>query len=122
MGTTDRFRATPGTVKARAAVYKALGHPTRLFIVEELSHGERCVCELTAMVGADVSTVSKHLSVLRGVGLVEDEKRGAQVFYRLLVPCVLTSFGCIDAVLGDRAAKAQGMVPALPAARPVRIS
>ena len=77
MGTTDRFRATLGTVKARAAVYKALGHPTRLFIVEELSHGERCVCELTAMVGADVSTVSKHLSVLRGVGLVEDEKRGA---------------------------------------------
>ena len=122
MGTTDRFRATLGTVKARAAVYKALGHPTRLFIVEELSRGERCVCELTAMVGADVSTVSKHLSVLRGVGLVEDEKRGAQVFYRLLVPCVLTSFSCIDAVLGDRAAKAQGMVRGLPAQRPVSIS
>ena len=103
-------------------MYKALGHPTRLFIVEELSRGERCVCELTAMVGADVSTVSKHLSVLRGVGLVEDEKRGAQVFYRLLVPCVLTSFSCIDAVLGDRAAKVQGTVRGLPARRPVSIS
>ena len=122
MDATDRFRKSHRTIKARAAVYKALGHPTRLFIVEELSHGERCVCELTAMVGADVSTVSKHLSVLRGVGLVEDEKRGAQVFYRLLVPCVLTSFSCIDAVLGDRAAKARGMVPALPAARPVNIA
>ena len=117
MTTVDRFRASFGTVKARAAVYKALGHPTRLFIVEELSHGERCVCELTAMVGADVSTVSKHLSVLKNVGLVEDEKRGAQVFYRLLVPCVLTSFGCIDAVLGDRVAKARGTARALAAAR-----
>jgi len=122
MGATDRFRKSLSTVKARAAVYKALGHPTRLFIVEELSRGERCVCELTAMVGADVSTVSKHLSVLRAVGLVEDEKRGAQVFYRLLVPCVLTSFSCIDAVLGDRAAKARGTARSLAAARAVTIT
>jgi ArsR family transcriptional regulator len=119
MGSTDRFRASLWAVKARAAVYKALGHPTRLFIVEELSRGERCVCELTAMVGADVSTVSKHLSVLRQVGLVEDSKRGAQVFYRLLVPCVLTSFDCIDAVLGDRATKTRRTARALAAARAV---
>jgi len=122
MGSTDRFRTTFGTVKARAAVYKALGHPTRLFIVEELSRGERCVCELTAMVGADVSTVSKHLSVLKQVGLVDDEKRGAQVFYRLLVPCVLTSFGCIDRVLGDQAAKARRTVRAAAAASALQAS
>jgi len=42
----------------------------RLFIVDELSRGERCVCELTEMVGADVSTVSKHLAVLKDAGLV----------------------------------------------------
>jgi len=122
MGSTDRFRTTFGTVKARAAVYKALGHPTRLFIVEELSRGERCVCELTAMVGADISTVSKHLSVLKQVGLVDDEKRGAQVFYRLLVPCVLTSFGCIDRVLGDQAAKARRTVRAAAAASALQAS
>ena len=122
MGSTDRFRTTFGTVKARASVYKALGHPTRLFIVEELSRGERCVCELTAMVGADVSTVSKHLSVLKQVGLVDDEKRGAQVFYRLLVPCVLTSFGCIDRVLGDQAAKARRTVRAAAAASALHAS
>jgi len=80
---------------------KALGHPTRLFIVDELSRGERCVCELTDMVGADVSTVSKHLSVLKGAGLVLDDKRGAQVFYRLRVPCVLDFFGCVEAVLEE---------------------
>lgn len=89
--------------EARAAVIKAMGHPTRLFIVEELSRGERCVCELTEMIGADVSTVSKHLSVLRNAGIVEDDKRGSQVFYSLLVPCVLNFFSCVESVLESRA-------------------
>jgi DNA-binding transcriptional ArsR family regulator len=93
---TGRVR---GQMEARARVMKALAHPTRLFIVDELSRGERCVCELTEMIGADVSTVSKHLSLLKGVGLVRDEKRGAMVFYRLSVPCVLNFFGCVEAVM-----------------------
>ena len=83
----------------RAAVLKSLAHATRLFIVDELSKGERCVAELTEMVGADMSTVSKHLSVLRGAGLVRDEKRGAQVYYQLRVPCVLNFFGCVEDVI-----------------------
>jgi ArsR family transcriptional regulator len=51
------------------------------------------------MVGADVSTVSKHLSVLRQAGIVYDDKRGNQVFYRLRVPCILNFFGCVESVL-----------------------
>jgi ArsR family transcriptional regulator len=94
MKTKDKAR-----YEARAAVIKAMAHPTRLFIVEELSRGERCVCELTEMVGADVSTVSKHLSVLKNAGIVQDEKRGAQVFYTLLVPCVLNFFSCVESVM-----------------------
>ena len=90
-------------MEARAKVMKALAHPTRLFIVDELSQGERCVCELTAMIGADVSTVSKHLSVLKGAGLVRDDKRGSQVFYQLSVPCVLNFLGCVEAVLKHEA-------------------
>ncbi|MCA9758500.1 MAG: winged helix-turn-helix transcriptional regulator [Candidatus Eisenbacteria bacterium] len=89
--------------EARAAIIKAMGHPTRLFIVEELARGERCVWELTEMVGADVSTISKHLSVLKNVGIVQDEKRGNQVFYSLLVPCVLNFFSCVESVLQSRA-------------------
>lgn len=84
---------------ARTRVIKALAHPTRLFIVEELEKGERCVCDLTAMIGADVSTVSKHLSVLRQAGIVEDDKRRNQVFYRLKVRCILNFFGCVESVL-----------------------
>lgn len=83
----------------RVAVLKALAHPSRLFIVEELARGERCVCELTRMIGADVSTVSKHLALLRRAGLVTDDKRGNQVFYRLRTPCILNFFGCIESVV-----------------------
>lgn len=87
--------------EARAKVMKALAHPSRLFIVDELSRGERCVCELTEMVGADVSTVSKHLAVLKAAGVLSDERRGQQVFYRLRVPCILNFFGCVEAVLEE---------------------
>ncbi len=76
-----------------------MAHPTRLFIVDELSKRERCVCELTEMVGADISTVSKHLSLLKAAGIVLDEKRGTQVFYSLRVPCVLRFFDCVGAVM-----------------------
>lgn len=92
--------------EARARVIKALGHPSRLAMVDELSRGERCVCELRDLVGADLSTVSKHLTLLKNVGLVEDDKRGVQVFYRLKVPCVLKFFGCIEAVLENQAREA----------------
>jgi DNA-binding transcriptional ArsR family regulator len=85
--------------EARARIIKAMAHPTRLFIVDELSRGKKCVCELTEMIGADVSTVSKHLTVLKNAGVVRDEKRGAQVFYSLRVPCVLNFFSCVESVL-----------------------
>ena len=86
-------------LQARARICHAMAHPTRLFIIEELARGEKCVCELTAMIGADMSTVSKHLSILKNEGIVEDEKRGLQVFYRLACPCILDFFGCAEGVL-----------------------
>lgn len=90
--------AAQAEYKAQANIIKALAHPTRLFIVDELSRGERCVCELTDMIGVEMPTVSRHLSQLKGAGILEDEKRGAQVFYRLRAPCVLNFFNCIKAV------------------------
>ncbi len=82
--------------ETRAKIMKALGHPSRLFIVDELSRHDRCVCELTEMIGADVSTVSKHLSILREAGIVDYEKRGTQMHYRLAAPCVLGFFRCLE--------------------------
>jgi ArsR family transcriptional regulator len=94
---------TRSLFEARAQVFKALAHPTRLFIVDELSRGERCVNELQEMIGSDMSTISKHLSVLKAAGVIADEKRGNQVFYSLLVPCVMSFFGCVESVLKNRA-------------------
>lgn len=95
---------------ARAAVMKALAHPTRLFIVDELSRGERCVRDIREMVGDDLSTVSKHLAVLRAAGLVRDEKRGTQVFYSLCRPCVMNFFACIEKIIHDQARERLSLV------------
>ena len=94
-------RTTRIRLEERARVIKAMAHPSRLYLVEQLSEGERCVCELTDGVGADISTVSRHLAQLRGAGIVESERRGQKVFYRLRTPCVLNFFGCIENVLNE---------------------
>ncbi|MBI9018640.1 MAG: winged helix-turn-helix transcriptional regulator [Phycisphaerae bacterium] len=85
--------------QARADIIKALAHPTRLFMVDQLGEGEKCVCELTDMIKADTSTVSKHLSVLKSAGLIRDDKRGTSVYYQLKVPCLKGFFGCIENVM-----------------------
>jgi len=89
-------------LKAKAKVLKAMGHPTRLWIIEELSRQERCVCELVDGIGADFSTVSKHLTVLKEAGLVSDKKNGKQVIYNLKVPCVLNFINCIESVIRNQ--------------------
>jgi DNA-binding transcriptional ArsR family regulator len=83
----------------RALVIKALAHPSRLFIVDSLAEHEHCVNELTAFIGSDMSTVSRHLSVLKNAGVVQDQKRGSSVYYSLRIPCILNFFKCADAVI-----------------------
>ena len=87
----------------RARVVKALAHPSRLLMVDALGTGERCVCELTELVGADISTVSKHLSVLKDAGILTSEKRGLQVFYQLKCTCIPQFFMCVESVLKQQA-------------------
>ena len=94
---------TQAKLEIRARIIKSMAHPTRLFIVDELSRGERCVCELTEMIGADMSTVSKHLAILKNAGIVRDEKRGSQVYYTLRCPCVLNFFQCVESVIQSAA-------------------
>jgi ArsR family transcriptional regulator len=88
--------------KAQARVLKALANDSRLRIVDRLSRGECAVGELTALVGSDMSTVSKHLAVLRAHGIVEDRRQGNVVYYRLLTPCVCSFFACASQVLKER--------------------
>ena len=82
--------------KNRAEIMKALAHPTRLFIVEFLVDGEKCVCEIVEQVGVDISTISKHLLVMKNAGLIESDKRGLNVYYKLVCPCVSNLFTCLE--------------------------
>ena len=85
--------------EGRANVIKALAHPSRLYIVERLAEKEHCVYELRDKIGCDMSTVSKHLSILKNAGIVQIDKRGASIYYSLRIPCVLNFSKCADAVL-----------------------
>ena len=85
--------------EARAKILKAMAHPTRMFIVEKLSKKSHCVCELTEMIGADTSTVSRHLSILKNAGIVSDRKQGTTVYYSLEAPCLLRFIGCVEQVI-----------------------
>ena len=95
---SSSVKPTQAALKRQAEVFKALGHPGRMAIVHALGHGEVCACELAAVAGVGASTASRHLGVLRQAGLIEDERRGQQIFYRLTCPCVLTFAQCLDRV------------------------
>jgi len=64
-------------------IFKAMGHRARIDLVREVGRGERKVGDLVELTGLAWSTVSGHLSVLKEAGILEEEKRGLEVFYRL---------------------------------------
>ena len=94
-------KADKAILMAKTKVLKALAHPARLWMVEQLVAGELCVCKLVEGLELDFSTVSKHLLVLKNAGVVSDDKRGKQVFYSLKVPCVLNFMHCVEAVIKE---------------------
>ena len=89
-------------LEVRPKIFKALGHPSRLKMVESLFEGERCVCELQAMVGSDISTVSKHLNILKEAGILQDERRGTNIYYSLRMKCIASFLGCVEDFVGKR--------------------
>jgi ArsR family transcriptional regulator, arsenate/arsenite/antimonite-responsive transcriptional repressor len=66
-----------------AALFHALSDETRLGIVNRLSAGERCVCDLTDALDSAQSRLSWHLKVLKDAGVVLDRRQGRWVYYRL---------------------------------------
>ena len=70
-----------------------------MFIVDTLSEGPRCVNDLTGMIGADTSTVSKHLSILKHAGILSDRKEGTKVYYALESPCFLRFINCVEEII-----------------------
>lgn len=79
-----------------ALVFKALAHPTRLFLLEKIIKEKLCVCELRDLLNLDISTVSRHLTVLKQAGLIYDEKKGNMVFYKPTCACIEDFFDCVQ--------------------------
>lgn len=93
--------------EARARIAKALAHPSRLMMLDLMQAGERSVGELTAAVGVDQSTVSKHLVILREVGMVESRKEGTTHYYKAACGCLHDFFACLESVLQNDLARRQ---------------
>ena len=100
-----------GDVVLTTPLLRRLRALPRRYIIDMLTDEEKCVCEMTEKVGADMSTVSKHLSVLKEAGILADEKRGKQVYYSLKVPCVLNFMHCVEEVIQNRINEQIGLLP-----------
>lgn len=81
-------------LSVQAEVFKALSHPTRIFIVQRLLEREHYVNELTEMIGVEAPTISKHLSVLKNVGIIGSRKESNNVFYYIICKCVKDTLNC----------------------------
>jgi DNA-binding transcriptional ArsR family regulator len=99
MGTNEREQER---LRLKAEVFKALGHPLRLGIVEFLQQGEVCVCDIVTHVGTEISNVSKHLSLLKRAGVVADRRDGLKMMYRLTMPCAVDFARCVEGVVIKR--------------------
>jgi len=108
---------TPATTRRlyemKAEIFKAIGHPIRLAILDRLRDGERCVCEITDLVGAERSNVSRHLAVMVKAGVLSSHKEGLMVYYRLRTPCLLNVFGCVEKALREQIEETQQVLSQL---------
>lgn len=86
---------------AKAELFKALGHPARIRILEMLVVGDRLVSELLAGIDVEPSSLSQHLAVLKRSGLVDSQRSGNSVMYRLADPSVEAFLAAARAVLSS---------------------
>jgi ArsR family transcriptional regulator len=101
------MKITRQEAEIRAKIIKAMAHPVRLMVIEFLKDRECSFSEIFDLFKLDKSTVSKHLLVLKEAGIVSSRKDGADMIYKLDVPCVTDFFSCITAVIESNIKKQQ---------------
>lgn len=89
-------------VKLTAELFKSLGHPVRIRILQMLEQGERCVCEMIDEIGIAQSNLSQHLGVLKKQGLIESRKDGQWVRYWLVSSAVTKLVKSGEQILRER--------------------
>ena len=92
---------------AKAELFRALGHPARIRILELLVDGEKPVSDLLAEIGLEPSTLSQHLAVVKRIGLVESSRKGNAVNYRLTDASVEQFLAAARTVLASTLGKAR---------------
>lgn len=96
----------------KAELFKALGHPVRIRILELLREGEQSVSSLSEAMAVEMSTVSQHLAILRGRGLVIGRKEGTAVFYTVVDRQVFDLLDTARAMFQRQLSEMQGLVDA----------
>ncbi|MGQ1910048.1 ArsR/SmtB family transcription factor [Marinifilum sp. RC60d5] len=86
----------------KAELFKALAHPTRLFIIEAVKDKKMSVNEITKLVGVDISTISKHLDILKKHKIIKGEKEKNYIYYHLAIPCILEFMNCAIRVINKK--------------------
>ncbi len=71
-------------METKIKIFKALGDKNRFKIIKMLEKKELCLCEISCFLNLANSTVSKHLSILKNAGLIEDKKDGKWVNFKLV--------------------------------------
>lgn len=91
--------------------FKALGHPTRVRILERLATSEEvCVCELIEDLGIEQSNVSQHLAVLRKQNIITSTKVGLKVMYRIKYPEILSILESLQGILAQQFRENQALM------------
>ncbi|MBE9469277.1 MAG: winged helix-turn-helix transcriptional regulator [Bacteroidetes bacterium] len=86
----------------KAEIFKALAHPTRLFIIHTVKDKKLSVKELSELVGIDISTMSKHLDILKKHKIIKGEKVKNFIYYHLEIPCILDFMSCANKVINKK--------------------
>ncbi|HEY3231627.1 MAG TPA: metalloregulator ArsR/SmtB family transcription factor [Roseiflexaceae bacterium] len=97
----------------KAEFFKALGHPARLVILEQLRSGEKSVNELQAVLGIDQSSVSQQLAVLRNKNIVESRKEGTTVYYTVRDTMIFQLLDIARAIFNNHLIDTQAMLQQL---------
>lgn len=89
----------PEIYAEQAKIFKAIGHPARLMMVEALLESPKTVSELTAIVQLEMPTVSRHLTCLKDARVVKSEKQGNSVVYSVELTCLKNFLHCSRSVV-----------------------
>ncbi|GAB2954910.1 metalloregulator ArsR/SmtB family transcription factor [Nonomuraea fastidiosa] len=103
-----------GAAAEAAVLLKAVADPVRLRLLSMIGchpGGEACVCDLTGAFDLTAPTISHHLKVLRTAGLIDGERRGTWVYYRI-VPETVSKLGALFTPLAEAAQARTEAAPA----------